>query len=133
MLFRSVFVYIPYLFFYKFDYFLGICAFNFICRIPTNGPHIILHSEPLDRLDFCRCHFAVENREQDLTILPSAFGHFILKAKPSALLRRLSVGFAVALPPRPWPYMSILGRLTQPLRPQFPVPGQYLILSIPVA
>ncbi len=55
---------------------------------------------PLDRLDFCRCHFAAENGEQDLTTLPPAFVRSILTAKPSALLRRLSVGFAVALPPR---------------------------------
>ena len=48
-----------------------------------------LHSYPLDRLDFCRCHFAAENGEQDLTILPPAFVRFILTAKPSALVRRL--------------------------------------------
>lgn len=57
----------------------------------------------LDRLDFCRCHFAAENGEQDLTILPPVFVCFILTAKPSALVRRLPVGFAVALPPRPRP------------------------------
>ena len=51
-----------------------------------------LHSHPLDRLDFCRCHFAAENGEQDLTILPPAFVRSILTAKPSALLRRLLVG-----------------------------------------
>ena len=62
-----------------------------------------LHSEPLDRLDFCRCHFAAENGEQDLTTLPPAFGSFILTAKPSALVRLLTVGFAVALPLRPRP------------------------------
>ncbi len=27
-------------------------------------------SMSLDRLDFCRCHFAAENGEQDLTTLP---------------------------------------------------------------
>ena len=32
-----------------------------------------------------------------------AFVRFILTAKPSTLLRRLSVGYAVALPPRPRP------------------------------
>ena len=58
---------------------------------------------PLDCLDFCRCHFAAENGEQDLTTLPPAFVRSILTAKPSALVRRLSVGFAVALPPRPRP------------------------------
>ena len=62
-----------------------------------------LHSLPLDRLDFYRCHFAAENGEQDLTTLSPAFVRSILTAKPSALLRRLSVGFAVALPPRPRP------------------------------
>ena len=64
---------------------------------------VALHSHPLDRLDFCRCHFAAENGEQDLTNLPPAFVRSILTAKPSALVRRLSVGFAVALPPRPRP------------------------------
>ena len=34
-----------------------------------------------------------------MTILPPAFVRFILTAKPSALVRRLPVGFAVALPP----------------------------------
>ena len=38
-----------------------------------------------------------------MTILPPAFVRFILTAKPSALLWRLPVGFAVALPPRPRP------------------------------
>ena len=35
--------------------------------------------------------------------IPPAFVRFILTAKPSALLRRLTVGFAVALPPHPRP------------------------------
>lgn len=62
-----------------------------------------LHPYPLDRLDFCRCHFAAENGEQDFATLPPAFVRFILTAKPSALVRLLLVGFAVALSPRPRP------------------------------
>jgi len=56
-----------------------------------------LHSQTLDRLDFCRCHFAAENGEQDFTTLPPACVRSSLTAKPSALVRLL-VGFAEVCP-----------------------------------